>query len=642
MNLLDLMVKVGVDDQATNKIGALSGDIKGKLSTAAKAGAVALAAVTAAAAGATRALVEDVKEVAAYGDNVDKMSQKLGVSSEAYQKWDYVMNIAGTSMDNMSMGMKTLTNKLDDAKNGSSDAQEMFAKLGLSMEDLNSMSREEAFEATIKGFQGMADSTERAALANDLFGRSGQELTPLFNMSTEQTNELMEATDRLGIVMSEDAVKAAAAYTDSYTTLTKTMDGLKHHVVSEFLPGITTMMDGLTELISGDADKGAELIEQGVEQIIEVIERIGPRIVDIIARIAEVVAPPLVEALGLLVATMAAEIVKHIPDIIQIGLELIGSLLTGIVQGIEPIMTQINEMGQGILDSIGEFFMGMFQAGADLIQNIKDGAAQTAADMAAFFGGFIQAGLDAVVKFFTDMADAGTKLWTNLKDGASRIGFSISDTFGGWISSALSGILSFYGGMWSAGIGLVSNLIDGAGAMGWDIGSTFMSWLDSAYQTVANFAGWFYNAGVQIVNGLINGIANNFWAVIDTVAGGINSVINYVLGALGIASPSKLFEWMGDMTMEGMAEGIEDNARKAEKAMRNATEGIYGAADGEAALGVSTSNAQSSLAAEISGLREDIRNVKLQLAIDGRAFAQATVGEMDAALNTRIARTVYA
>ena len=95
MNLLDLMVKVGVDDQATNKIGALSGDIKGKLSTAAKAGAVALAAVTAAAAGATRALVEDVKEVAAYGDNVDKMSQKLGVSSEAYQKWDYVMNIAG-------------------------------------------------------------------------------------------------------------------------------------------------------------------------------------------------------------------------------------------------------------------------------------------------------------------------------------------------------------------------------------------------------------------------------------------------------------------------------------------------------------------------------------------------------------------
>ena len=497
----------------------------------------------------------------------------------------------------------------------------MFAKLGLSMEDLNSMSREEAFEATIKGFQGMADSTERAALANDLFGRSGQELTPLFNMTTEQTNELMEATDRLGIVMSEDAVKAAAAYTDSYTTLTKTMDGLKHHVVSEFLPGITTMMDGLTELISGDADKGAELIEQGVEQIIEVIERIGPRIVDIIARIAEVVAPPLVEALGLLVATMAAEIVKHIPDIMQIGLELIGSLLTGIVQGIEPIMTQINEMGQGILDSIGSFFMGMFNAGKELIQNIKDGAAQTASDMAAFFGGFIQAGLDAVLKFLGDMLGAGVKLWTNLKDGASRIGSSISDTFGGWISSALSSILSFYGGMWSAGIGLVSNLIDGASDMGWDIGSIFSSWLDAAYQTVANFASWFYNAGVQIINGLVSGIADNFWAVIDTITGGLSSAVNSAMSFLGIASPSKLFAWMGDMTMEGMAEGIEDTASKAERAMRNAAEGIYGAASGEVALGVSTSSAQSGLLAEIRALREDVRNVKLAVNMDGRTTA---------------------
>ena len=623
MNLLDLMVKVSVDDKASEKIGPLSGELKGKLATAAKVGAAALAAVTAAAVGVTKALADSVAGVAAYGDNVDKMSQKLGVSSDAYQKWDYVMNIAGTSMDNMAMGMKTLTNKLDDAKNGSADAQEMFAKLGLSMEDLNSMSREEAFEATIKGFQGMADSTERAALANDLFGRSGQELTPLFNMTTEQTDELMQATERLGFVMSEDAVKAAAAYTDSHTTLMKTMNGLKHHMVSEFLPGITTVMDGLTELISGDAEKGAELVEQGVEQIIEVIERVGPKMIELIGRIADVIAPPLVEAIGLLVAAMAAEIVKHIPDIAMLGLKLIGGLLKGIVEGITPLMDKVNEIGQGILDGIGEFFMGMFRAGADLIQNIKDGAAQTAADMAAFFGGFIQAGLGAVVKFFTDMADAGAKLWTNLKDGATRIGTTIAGIFGGWISSALSSVQSFVSGMWSAGSSLVSSLIDGAGAIGWSIGSVFMSWLDAAYQTVANFASWFYNAGVQIVNGLVNGIAYNIGAVIDTLVGGIQNAVNSAMAFLGIASPSKLFAWMGDMTMEGMAKGIEKTAVKAEKAMRNAADGIYGAADGEVALGVNASaaNAKSALLDEIKALREDVRNVKLAVNMDGRTTA---------------------
>lgn len=614
MNLLDLMVKVGVDDQATNKIGTLSGDLKGKLATAAKAGAVALAAVTAAAAGATRALVSGVNEVAEYGDNIDKMSQKMGISAEAYQEWDAVMQHSGTSMESLKVGMKTLANAVE-------NGNEAFERIGITQEQIASMNQEELFAATIEGLQNVSDETERMYLAGQLLGRGATELGPLLNMNAEETQAMRDRVHELGGVMSDEAVKASAAFEDSLQDLNTAMSGIKRNMLAEFLPGLTLVMDGLQELLVGDMDKGAEMLEQGVEQIIAKIEEVGPKLVEVIGRIAEAVAPPLVEAIGLLVAAMAAEIVKHIPDILRIGLELIGSLLAGIVQGIEPILTQINEMGQGVLDAIGAFFMGMFQAGADLIQNIKDGAAQTAADMAAFFGGFIQAGLDAVVKFFTDMADAGTKLWTNLKDGASRIGSSISDTFGGWISSALSGILSFYGGMWSAGIGLVSNLIDGAGAMGWDIGSIFMSWLDAAYQTVTNFASWFYNAGVEIVNGLINGIAYNIGAVIDTLVGGIQSAVNSALSFLGIASPSKLFAWMGDMTMEGMAEGIEDTASKAEKAMRNAAEGIYGAASGEVALGVSTSSAQSGLLAEIRALREDVRNVKLAVNMDGRTTA---------------------
>ena len=124
MNLLDLMVKVGVDDQVTSKIGTLSGDLKGKLVTAAKAGAVALAAVTAAAAGATRALVSGVNEVAEYGDHVDKMSQKMGISAEAYQEWDAVMQHSGTSIDSLKASMKTLANAVE-------NGNEAFERIGI-------------------------------------------------------------------------------------------------------------------------------------------------------------------------------------------------------------------------------------------------------------------------------------------------------------------------------------------------------------------------------------------------------------------------------------------------------------------------------------------------------------------------------
>ena len=43
----------------------------------------------------------ELSNVAAYGDNIDKMSQKMGMSAEAYQEWDAVMQHSGTSMEAM-------------------------------------------------------------------------------------------------------------------------------------------------------------------------------------------------------------------------------------------------------------------------------------------------------------------------------------------------------------------------------------------------------------------------------------------------------------------------------------------------------------------------------------------------------------
>ena len=92
---------------------------KGFAGKLAKGLAVGGAAIAAGSAAALVGIVKGAKGVSEYGDNVDKMSQKLGLSSDAYQKWDYVLNLAGTDMGSMTTGLKTLTNKFDDAKNGS-------------------------------------------------------------------------------------------------------------------------------------------------------------------------------------------------------------------------------------------------------------------------------------------------------------------------------------------------------------------------------------------------------------------------------------------------------------------------------------------------------------------------------------------
>ena len=76
--------------------------------------------------------------------------------------------------------------------------------------------------------QGMKDSTERAALANKLFGKSGQNLAPLFNETAASTEELKKKANELGFVMSDKNVKSSAAFKDSLDTLQRSVSGAKN------------------------------------------------------------------------------------------------------------------------------------------------------------------------------------------------------------------------------------------------------------------------------------------------------------------------------------------------------------------------------------------------------------------------------
>ena len=66
------------------------------------------AAVATAAIAAVSGVVKGTKAVAAYGDEIDKTSQKLGFTAQAYQEWDYVLQLNGSTMSSVSAGIRPL------------------------------------------------------------------------------------------------------------------------------------------------------------------------------------------------------------------------------------------------------------------------------------------------------------------------------------------------------------------------------------------------------------------------------------------------------------------------------------------------------------------------------------------------------
>lgn len=432
MDLFDLMAVIRLDksgyeqglNEASKEASAWQSKVKTALGTAGKVGAAAFTAIATGTAAATTAMIAGAKQTAAYGDNIDKMSQKLGLSAESYQKWDYVLGQAGTSIDSMQTGLKTLTNKLDDAKNGSADAQKMFANLGLSLEDLNSMSREDIFEQVIYGFQGMADSTERAALANDLFGRSGQELTPLFNAATEETMELMQAAEDLGFVMSDNAVKSSAEFQDSLDTLQRTVGGLKRGLVGDLMPSLTTVMDGLTALFSGDSEEGIGMVSEGVQSMIDQISDKIPDVIEVGSKIVTSLLTAITENLPkLLVAgadgviTITQGLIENLPTIIAAGLDVIVSLADGISDSLPKLIPTVVDVVLQIVYTLLDNVDKLIAAAVKLIIALGSGLIKAIPQLVKNIPKIITAIVEALLDGVAEIRDIGSQLLTGLWNG---------------------------------------------------------------------------------------------------------------------------------------------------------------------------------------------------------------------------------
>lgn len=351
-------------------------------------GAATMAAAGLAAIGTT--LVSNAKEAAAYGDEIDKMSQKVGMSAEAYQEWDYVLNISGTEMSSMTTGLKTLTNKFDDAKNGSKSAQAMFEALGLSMSDIAGLSREDLFSAVITGFQGMADSTERAALANDLFGKSGQELAPLFNTSAAETEALKQHVRELGGVLSDEAVKAAAAFTDAMTNLKTAATGAKNSLSANFLPALTEITNGFAALLSHQ-EGATEQLKSGFQNLGSAFSSVLPEIISGITAIVDAIAavapdiitslvdgvmqalPQLISTVGQLVPQLVSSLVQMLPELVDVGFKMIIELGNGLAQAIPSLIPQIIDCVLQIIDTISQNLPQLVQMGVNIILALYEG-----------------------------------------------------------------------------------------------------------------------------------------------------------------------------------------------------------------------------------------------------------------------------
>ena len=356
MNVFELMAKISLDTSGYTKSLDTAKKAAG---TVAKVGVAAFAAVGTAAVGAGVKLVKETANVASYGDNIDKMSQKMGISAKAYQEWDAVMQHSGTSIDALKPSMKTMANQ---AQQGA----EEFQKLGISQEEVKNLSQEDLFGRVIEGLQNMEEGTERTAIASKLLGRGATELGALLNTSAEDTQKMKDRVNELGGVMSDEAVKAAAKYQDQLQDMNTAVDGLKRNLLTGMMPAITTVMSGITNLASGKTDLGLGEISKGVEEVTKQISKITPVIVKALVNVLPQLGKALVQNISAIVpylpemiSTLVSAVIDMLPDLITVGIEVMKQLTVGILQALPVLIQALPDIIKALTDGLVSLFDSM-------------------------------------------------------------------------------------------------------------------------------------------------------------------------------------------------------------------------------------------------------------------------------------------
>ena len=529
-----------------------------KMLTAAKIGGAAVAATGALVTAATGSMVRGAASVAEYGDNIDKMSQKMGISAEAYQEWDAVMKHSGTTIDALKPSFKTLATQA--AKN--SDA---FQKLGISEQEVATLSQEDLFAKVIAGLQGMEEGTERTYLTSQLLGRGATELGALLNTSAEETDKMRQRVHELGGVMSDDAVKASAKFQDTLQDMTTGFDSIKRNLMSEFLPSITTVMDGLTDIFTGDNTAGLEKMSEGIKAFVTNLTNIAPEAlniaVEIIGALGEGIIqnlPMLTEAVIGVVGKLGDMIVQNLPLLLQTGLQIILTLANSIAESLPSMMPTIvavmMELVNIIIDNIGP----LAEAGIQIIIALAEGIINSLPVLLEKAPEIIEHLVQALIQNLPMLMQAALQIITTLSTD---------------IIANLPQIIQ-------AGIELLLAIVAGIiEALPEIIGASLQA-IQSVQQTFAQID-WL-EIGVNIIEGIVKGVASGVGKLVDAVKNAANKALDSAKNFLGIHSPSAVFrDDIGKMIDLGMAEGITEYTNPIKSAMNgltNMTQNAFNAA----------------------------------------------------------------
>lgn len=376
----------GRDSKLRATMASVSGRLKSLAVGAAKIGAGVLAA---GAAGAGAA-VASVFKFAAAGDALDKMSGRTGATADALSQLGFAAEQSGTDIGTVEKGMMAMNRQMLAAERGSKEINDTLTDLGLSLSDLQGLSPDKQMEVFADALASVEDPGRRAALAMQVFGKGGAQMLPLLNGGAQGIRDLRDEADALGLTITQDQAKSAAAFTDAWNRIKRAVGAVFIQMGGQLAPMMTDFAGRILPWIVKGGQFVAQVLKLMAEGFLQLANLAGQGIHWLMQQFPDLTSMVGDTFAGLLDALKSG-------DYALAGKVLWLSLKLAWAEGVDALNQEWNLWSKAFGDTFADAMAAVLRNWHKL-QNILSGAI---IDVVAFLGADIDA--DAVNAELDDM-----------------------------------------------------------------------------------------------------------------------------------------------------------------------------------------------------------------------------------------------
>ena len=197
---------------------------------------------------ATGALAALINKGLTFADTLDELSKKTGFSTTKLQELTCARSPLGAKSDDINEALLRFTRTIGEAANGSDQAREALAGVGISVDDLKRKSVDQLFDQAQRTMANMTSESRRLALANDNFGRGSKEVANLLSAQADEMDALRIKAHEMGAVLSEQSIAKAKDTKDKFEALSRVISVQLSEAVVAIAPLLTNMASGLSNL----------------------------------------------------------------------------------------------------------------------------------------------------------------------------------------------------------------------------------------------------------------------------------------------------------------------------------------------------------------------------------------------------------